>query len=236
MRLALIVCAVLAVGAGAAWSSSLYTFTPATGALQSLDHSNWYTWGIDLADQGWWQSGHQIIGARLTISNLYDWQKESNALYVQLLDWAPTGVTSGTDTNTGLSDYFNSSTYGTTSPWQTTTRIKVGRKWQTIVTGQESRLHTALDTYTDADGPATKGTWTYNFTTAEIDAFNQYTSQASNDSRFGIGLDPDCHYYDSGMKLEIITNPEPSVGLLGLLGAGVIGFVVRRRKGANGTT
>ena len=63
-------------------------------------------------------------------------------------------------------------------------------------------------------------------------------SYAGNNGVFGIGLDPDCHYYNCGVKLTITTRsfqqvvPEPSS--LSALALGMLSFggLVRRRRSA----
>lgn len=72
---------------------------------------------------------------------------------------------------------------------------------------------------------------TYNFSPPELGDLNDFLA---NDN-FGIGFDPDCHFYNCGitLTLETVHVPEPSTyvllasGLTAALGAGVIR---RRRK------
>jgi hypothetical protein len=48
------------------------------------------------------------------------------------------------------------------------------------------------------------------------------------DGNFGIGFDPDCHYWNDGVTLEITTVPEPTTLLL--LGTGLISFAIFSRR------
>lgn len=63
---------------------------------------------------------------------------------------------------------------------------------------------------------------TYNFSTSDIMTLNDYAS----DGVFGIGFDPDCHYWNDGITLTVETIPEPATLLLLGLGA----LVLKRRK------
>lgn len=66
---------------------------------------------------------------------------------------------------------------------------------------------------------------TYNFDSSEIATLNTY---ALADSNFGIGFDPDCHYWNDGITLTVTTTPVPGAVLLGILGLGVAGVKLRK--------
>lgn len=72
---------------------------------------------------------------------------------------------------------------------------------------------------------------TYVFDESEEDALETYLA----DGNFGLGIDPDCHYYNSGIELRIFTAtghevPEPATMLL--LGAGLLGLFGLKRIGS----
>ena len=70
----------------------------------------------------------------------------------------------------------------------------------------------------------------YSFTEDQIDILNSYAS----DGRFGLGFDPDCHFYNRGVRLDVCTEtvttppvPEPATMSMMLLGGAAI---LRRRR------
>jgi len=70
---------------------------------------------------------------------------------------------------------------------------------------------------------------TYSFDTSEIGTLVAYLE---NDSVFGLGFDPDCHFYNNGISFNVETSgapvPEPTTMLL--LGCGLAGLGFVRRK------
>ncbi|MBN2448407.1 MAG: PEP-CTERM sorting domain-containing protein [Phycisphaerae bacterium] len=62
----------------------------------------------------------------------------------------------------------------------------------------------------------------YDFNADQLSALNGYLT----DGVIGIGIDPDCHYYNCGIELTL-TTPEPTA--FTLLGLGLLAFFWRRR-------
>jgi hypothetical protein len=85
---------------------------------------------------------------------------------------------------------------------------------------KDASTHTMLEHYKDLT--TTPQDITYVFTPDEVAALNSYLA----DDRIGIGFDPDCHYWNCGIGLELTVIPEPAS--LAMLGLG--GFVMMIRK------
>ena len=189
------------------------TLTPPDSDLGDLEHSYYYTWGINMTPV----SGQQILSAQLFFDNIYDWTSESNdILYVHLLDNAtvkpigrdgkPTGkVTTGWDNEKG-GDAF---------------------------AGQG----TLLFTYSDTKGGLPSEDVKYTFTANDLAVLNSYWL---NNGVFGFGFDPDCHYFNDGVYFtfevgtpppppEPPTPPVPEPLSLVLMSMGLGGFALRRR-------
>ncbi len=71
------------------------------------------------------------------------------------------------------------------------------------------------------DLPETPQDITYTFTADELVTLNAYLA----DGRVGLGLDPDCHYYNDGIELTLVI-PEPATVALVAL---VLPMLYRRR-------
>ena len=67
----------------------------------------------------------------------------------------------------------------------------------------------------------------YHFNEQQIEKLKEYSA----DGNFGFGLDPDCHYFNDGVTLEIYTAPAPEFIALMLLSDALVALIlIRRRK------
>ena len=193
---ALVLIAVSACLAAPAVASTGGTYTFAgPGTLNDLDHYHFYTWGID-----WTLPGDEgITSATLTFHDIWDWQPETDFLWVNLLDDAPSG----------LADFgYNSKDKGELNAYEEelaagTGVALPGSPWDDPNGGDPS-----LATTVSFDVPFAYFGW-------------------MSDGNFGFGIDPDCHYYDGGVDLVIKTAPELPPVLL-LTAVPVMGMVIGR--------
>ena len=97
---------------------------------------------------------------------------------------------------------------------------------------------TSIATYTDYSGGdhGDVVTLTYNFSTLGL--LDELTAYISNGNNFGLGFDPDCHYYNTGVTFAITTSDVPptppslpdggaTAGLM-VIGLGILHSVKRR--------
>jgi len=195
--------------------AATFTFTPNDNSgdaddLFDLDHHYAYTWGIQFDIP----VGQQITGATLRIDNIWDWRPENDMLFIHLLD-DPSATNSrlvrsieDNTNDTVISDYFGP--------------------------------NGLLTTWSDPVGGVNNGfDLVYSFTAAQLATLTSYVTDSrptdSGSTRygdFGIGFDPDCHYYNTGIKLTITTGTSsvPDGGATVVLAGGAMLVLAAFRK------
>jgi len=205
-KIAVVFIAVLLMITVSSLASVTTLFLPGDADLADLPHDKYFTWGINVSSL----SGQTITGAKLTYCNIWDWTVEQDHLYTHLLNDAPLGVTPGVD-NQGGGDKF----------------IGQGILLENGLPDGDSVLNTPG--WNDpVGGHARNFNLVYDFGAMGI--LDQFIAYAA-DGRVGFAIDPDCHYFNDRVKLEITTAvvPVPGAVLLGGIGIAMVGWLKRKQ-------
>ena len=197
--------------------------------LGDLDHNTAYSWGIDLSDDIDFDT-EKITGFSLFFENIKNWKIEPNVLYVNLLNGDSSSdphVSTGVHTlnwNDGVdhANYYWNGLYGDDSNFLF--------QWNDMDT-RERDVTISINDDTAYDDFLPDGIYdgaTLKIAANSLAKINQYASSGI----FGLGFDPDCHFFNDGITLTLTTAstvsgvPEPATFILfgfGLLGASALG-------------
>jgi hypothetical protein len=190
-----------------------------------LDHHRAYTWKISSVSSQI-PAGHTITGARLTFVSMTNWDTNANRLFVSLLDSARTYSTAN-GTHSATANGVTWATDATGVPVPASQIVDYFATSNALVADGTAR--TFIGSFTDTNGVATTNTVVFDFTSAQLQALINYISNGNN---FAFGFDPDCHFWNNGIKFEIFTQPQavPEPATMALLGTGLAGLYCRRRQ------
>lgn len=250
----------VAMHAAGTWQYDTTVFRPNDGEgdtddVFDLDHHYAYTWGVTGAvTQTGWNSygelknqvkagtGWSVVSVTLTFKDIWDWVVEPNdRLWVNLIDtnYKPGGDTSGRDLKKGVKTFEdNADDIESTNPGSNYFNgqgIGVGANAAPTSTTGGNGYWT--DQYGGNDG-ANKKTVVFTFTATQMSTLVSYinnggaTSGSTGYADFGFAFDPDCHYYNTGIEMKVVTKRYfvPDGGTtVALVGVGFLALVGLRR-------
>jgi hypothetical protein len=182
------------------------------GANQfDLDHTKAYTWKISGMSI---PAGHTIIGATICFKNIANWDTNANKLFVHLLNTANnSGIRTFTDNSSDatIADYFaGANSLGPSGLGPDNIKL-FERSFNKV--GQAGYVATDF---------------THTFSAAQLATLASYIAANGN---IAFGFDPDCHYWNNGIVFTFVTaSPAPEPVSMVLLGTGLAGLYIRKRR------
>ena len=182
-----------------------------TGTLITTDglaHQQDYVWGISYT----LPQNQVVTSIVIGFDNLRNWDNLQNVIYVNLLKDAPAGfyaVQTDNPNDNVFYDNLNDHIF-TVSPYNGTAYVT------SIV----------LPYGIGNDATAARNV---SFTITDPSLLAFFNGAISNGT-FGVGFDPDCHYWGSDIWVDIHTSPVPIPAAVWLLGTGLLSLLGIRRR------
>jgi hypothetical protein len=239
--------AIAAFSALSAYAST-FTFTPNDGEgdvddMLDLDHYKYFTWGFkNFAIP----AGEHITNVRLSIYNVNNWtadengevvyKKDSRGRYIyvngqKVIDhvipenwlnvWLLDGVSSTYSSTSGKLKVYDDADGGP----------DYFANWDSPIP-TAAKQAVKIGTYTDWKGGDHGDVVTLNYDFRALGLIDEFEAYVNTGNSFGIGIDPDCHYWNTGVRLVVYTahtsvpDSGNSLGLLGI-GLGLLAMVRR---------
>jgi hypothetical protein len=208
-KLGLVVCVCALAGSALA---TTFTFQPSRNDVFNLDHSRFYAWQVtDLALQSELASGYTITSANIEFFDMRNGDNNPNELFVDVMNEIPAGHSAWLNSLYPDIYMYTDGIASTVDNFEgLPTVVDIGA----LINVPHSP---ALDYNLSFDG----------------DALAALLSYAADNGSFFIGLDPDCSYSNTGIRLTLTTAPVrvPEPAMLSLLGLGFCGLVGLRKRG-----
>ncbi len=181
----------------------------ASAAVVTFQPSPVDLWDLDHYKAFTWRidwsvpEGERLVSAELLFENVRNWDDNSYDLWGHLLDYV--------DATEYFADDQDGSDYFAELP---------GLLFHWDYTGGSDPHEIPLDSEGGKDV-------TYSFTVEQLGWLESYSADGS----FGLGFDPDCHFWNNGITLRLQTQsvPEPTAPFLLLAGVSLL-FIRRRSR------
>jgi hypothetical protein len=190
-------------------TTTTYPFEVSGGFLSTgLVHDDYYSWGLNITVP----ANEDISSATITFEGLRNWDNLKNKLFVHILGDAPLGfLKAGDDSGTNFVDSLTT--------WNNGLEGNIFVYDFGLPYGSGNNAMVARDV---------------SFTISDLSVLS-FLNTATSDGLFGLGVDPDCHFWATKLKLTLISEgggsqevPEP--GTILLVGVGLLGLGFLRKK------